>query len=163
MAYWSGSMAGKAIAETLFGINNPSGKLPFTYPKYSGNLATYDLKYSSLLEDLGKGDTETGYDVQYPFAFGLSYTVFEYSNLKADHSFERNEELKVSVVVKNTGKVEGTEIVELFTWYQYSSITSSVKRLRYFKRAKLKHGESRTVFLLSKTMIYLLLTPNIIV
>jgi len=145
MAYWPGSMGGKAIAETLFGLNNPSGKLPFTYPKYSGNIVTYDLKYSDVQEDLGMGDTETGYDVQWGFGHGLSYTTFEYSALNCDTILKGEGELKLSVTIKNTGKVDGTEVVDLFTRDHYATITPSMKRLRAFQRVALKAGESKTI------------------
>ncbi len=145
MAYWPGSMGGKAISETLFGLNNPSGKLPFTYPKYSGNILTYDCKYSDVEEDLGMGDKETGYDVQWPFGFGLSYTTYEYSALNCNTVLKGDASLMVSVTVKNTGTVDGTEIVELYSRDHFASITPSVKRLRAFQRVVLKAGESKTI------------------
>ena len=145
MAYWPGSMGGKAIAETLFGLNNPTGKLPFTYPKYSGNIVTYDLKYSDVEEDLGLGNTDTGYDVQWGFGHGLSYTTFEYSALNCDTVLKGDGNIKVSVTIKNTGSVDGTEVVDLFTRDHFASITPSMKRLRAFQRVALKAGESKTI------------------
>lgn len=145
MAYWPGSMGGKAIAETLFGLNNPSGKLPFTYPKYIGNIVTYDLKYSDVQEDLGMGDTETGYDVQWGFGHGLSYTTFDYSALNCDTVLKGDGAIKVSVTIKNTGAADGTEVVDLFTRDHFASITPSMKRLRAFQRVALKAGESKTI------------------
>ena len=145
MAYWPGSMGGKAIAETLFGLNNPTGKLPFTYPKYTGNIVTYDLKYSDVEEDLGMGNTDTGYDVQWGFGHGLSYTTFEYSALNCDTVLKGDGSIKVSVTIKNTGAVDGTEVVDLFTRDHFASITPSMKRLRAFQRIALKAGESKTI------------------
>ena len=145
MAYWPGSMGGKAIAETLFGLNNPTGKLPFTYPKYSGNIVTYDLKYSDVEEDLGLGNTDTGYDVQWGFGHGLSYTTFEYSALNCDTVLKGDGSIKVSVTIKNTGAIDGTEVVDLFTRDHFASITPSMKRLRAFQRIALKAGESKTI------------------
>jgi len=145
MAYWPGSMGGKAIAETLFGLNNPTGKLPFTYPKYTGNIVTYDLKYSDVEEDLGMGNTDTGYDVQWGFGHGLSYTTFEYSALNCDTVLKGDGSIKVSVTIKNTGAVDGTEVVDLFTRDHFASITPSMKRLRAFQRVALKAGESKTI------------------
>ncbi len=161
MAYWPGSMGGKAIAETLFGLNNPTGKLPFTYPKYSGNIVTYDLKYSDVQEDLGMGDTETGYDVQWGFGHGLSYTTFEYSALNCDTVLKGDGSIKVSVTVKNTGSVDGTEVVDLFTRDHYASITPSMKRLRAFQRVALKAGESKTItFSISATDVSFINAQN---
>ncbi|MFM7022502.1 MAG: glycoside hydrolase family 3 N-terminal domain-containing protein [Flavobacteriales bacterium] len=146
MAYWPGYGGSKAIAETLFGLNNPSGKLPFTYPKYSGYQVSYDYKYADLDEELEIGMfTKTGYDVQWPFGFGLSYTTFAYSEIECDTVLKGSNKLNVSVTVTNTGKVDGTEIVELYTRDHYASIAPCMRRLRDFSRVTLKAGESKKV------------------
>jgi beta-glucosidase len=146
-AYWPGSQGAEAIADVLFGDYNPSGKLPYTYPKYTGSLLTYDHKYSELEEELIPGVfTLTGYRCQWPFGHGLSYTSFEYSNLKIDKdTLKANDKLTVTVDVQNTGNRDGKVAVELYSRDLYASITPSMKRLRKFTKIDLKAGESKTV------------------
>ena len=146
MAYWPGFGGSKAIVETLFGLNNPSGKLPFTYPKYSGYQVSYDYKFADVNEELEIGGfTNSGYDVQWPFGFGLSYTTFAYSALQCDTVLKGANKLNVSITVTNTGKVDGTEIVELYTHDHFASIAPCLRRLRDFTRVTLKAGESKKV------------------
>jgi len=143
MAYLPGNEGGRAIAEIVFGDANPSGKLPFTYPKYTNSLNTYDHKYTeSVLMENGY----IGVDPLYPFGFGLSYTQFEYSNLTLSKTnLKQTDSLNISVTVKNTGAREGSEVVQLYTRDEYASITPSVKRLKRFTKIKLKAGESKVV------------------
>jgi beta-glucosidase len=148
LAYWPGSQGGEAIADVLFGDYNPCGKLPFTYPKYSGDILTYDHKL--LDEAVEKVEPEYNFsykfDPQWPFGFGLSYTTFEYSNLKlSTEQLNGNDKLKVSVTVKNSGKLGGKETIELYSRDLYASITPSVKRLRNFKKIYLDPGASQLV------------------
>jgi len=152
-AYWPGSQGGQALADILFGDYNPNGKLPYTYPAYTGMIMTYDCKYSEIEEELTPGSFGlTGYRPQWPFGFGLSYTKFEYSNLKLNKSsIVGDEKLTISVDVKNAGDKDGKEAVELYSRDMYASITPSMRRLRKFTKIDLKAGESKTVsFELSK-------------
>jgi len=143
MGYYPGQEGGRAISDVLFGKINPSGKLPYTYPKYSGNALTYYHKKADIR------DANWGYDgfyTQYEFGFGLSYTSFEYSNFKIDKdSFSGNEGLRISVSVKNTGKREGKEVVQLYLKDLVASVAPDSKRLMRFEKINLKPKESKIV------------------
>jgi beta-glucosidase len=145
--YLPGNFGGDALADVLYGTVNPSGKLPYTYPMYANTLVTYDHKPSEEQNKMqGVYDYESDFAVQYPFGFGLSYTTFEYSDLAVSKkAISPNENLMVSVTVKNTGKIEGKEVVQLFVSDLYASITPDVRRLRGFDKISLKPGESRKV------------------
>jgi beta-glucosidase len=149
MAYLPGDEGGRAIASVLYGEENPSGKLPFTYPRHTGSLITYDHKYS---EKLDKNFGENGYNPQFPFGFGLSYTSFEYSDLTfSKDSLSANEKLNVSVKIKNTGSRKGKEVVQMYVSDLYASITPSVKKLKGFQKIELNAGEAKELsFVLSK-------------
>lgn len=139
MAYLPGNEGGPAIADILFGDTNPSGKLPFTYPKYPNDLTNYDHKYTEALNN-------AKYDPQFPFGFGLSYTSFTYSNLKIDKTeYSKNEAIQISVDVTNTGKLKGKESVQLYISDLVASITPAVKRLRGFEKIELEPGQTKTV------------------
>ncbi|MCU0428634.1 MAG: glycoside hydrolase family 3 C-terminal domain-containing protein [Cytophagaceae bacterium] len=142
-AYWPGDEGGRALAATLYGDNNPSGKLPYTYPKYSGSLVTYDHKLSE------KRDKDFGFNAfnpLYEFGHGLSYTSFEYTAMSVSKNLLKgNEKIQVSIQVKNTGAVEGKEVVQLYYRDQFASITPSVKKLVRFEKISLKPGETKTV------------------
>ena len=139
MAYLPGNEGGPAIADLLFGDVNPSGKLPFTYPRYPNDLTNYDHKYSETLNN-------TRYDPLYPFGFGLSYTSFTYSNLKIDKTeLGVKDQLQISVDVNNSGKVKGREAVQLYISDLVASITPAVKRLRGFEKIELEPGQTKTV------------------
>ncbi|MBE0651045.1 MAG: glycoside hydrolase family 3 C-terminal domain-containing protein [Bacteroidales bacterium] len=144
MAYLPGNQGGNAIANILFGDVNPSGKLPMTYPRYPNSLETYDYSYAEL--------NQHDYNPQFPFGFGLSYTSFAYSNLKiSNDTISGNQKLTISVDVKNTGKREGKEVVQLYIGDLYASIIPPVKRLRGFDKIDLQAGESKTVkFIIDK-------------
>jgi beta-glucosidase len=140
--YFSGNEGGDALADILFGDFNPSGKLPFTYPRYSNALVNY---YRKNLEN-GNSDDGHGYHPLYEFGYGLSYTTFRYSNLKIDKAdFKDNESVTVSVDVTNSGAREGKEAVLLYSSELYASITPDTKRLRAFDKVDLKTGETKTV------------------
>ncbi len=148
MAYWPGSQGGNAIADILYGDYNPNGKLPFTYPRYSGELMTYDHKWLDEAVEIVEPEYKYFYefDPQYPFGFGLSYTSFELSNLKLSaDQLAGDSKIKVSVDVKNTGHRSGQETVELYSRDHFASVTPSVKRLRAFRKVELKPGETKTV------------------
>jgi beta-glucosidase len=134
--YLPGMEGGQAIADVLFGDVNPSGKLPFTYPKYSGWHVCYDHKKSEDAE----------FDPQWPFGHGLSYTTFEYSNLKIDKKqLSPEDKLTVTVDVTNTGSREGAEIVQLFLSDIVATVTPPVKSLKRFRKIPLTAGQSLTV------------------
>ncbi len=145
--YLPGNFGGDALADILFGKVNPSGRLPYTYPMYANTLVTYDHKPSENQAKMsGMYDYESDYAVQYPFGFGLSYTTFSYDDLTLNSSeIDASGSIEVSVKVKNTGKMEGKEVVQLFTSDLYASITPDNKRLRGFEKVSLKPGEERTV------------------
>ncbi|MGB4341754.1 MAG: fibronectin type III-like domain-contianing protein, partial [Dysgonamonadaceae bacterium] len=129
---------------------NPSGKLPYMYPKFEQGLITYDHKPCQNIDQKMEGvydyDAETA--VQYPFGFGLSYTTFEYANLTIDKkSFVPGDTITVTVDVKNTGEMAGKETVMLFTNDLVASITPDVRRLRAFRKINLQPGEQKTVTL----------------
>ncbi|MBX9853121.1 MAG: glycoside hydrolase family 3 C-terminal domain-containing protein [Cytophagaceae bacterium] len=154
MAYIPGSQGHNAIADVLFGDYNPNGKLPFSYPKFSGDLLTYDHKYSEKVTELQPGRMgEQGYKPQWPFGFGLSYTKYEYSNLKlSSKTLSSGGTIKVSVDVKNAGSRAGKEAVELYTRDHFASITPPQQRLRKFKKVTINPGQVVTVeFELSKS------------
>lgn len=148
MAYYLGNEGGDALAAVLFGDVNPSGKLPITYPRHANALFHYYRKYAED-DDMGAID---GYNPQFEFGFGLSYTTFNYTDLMlSTDTLKGNQDLTVKVNVTNTGKREGMEVVELYTGELYASITPEVKRLRGFQKIDLEPGQSRTlVFHLNK-------------
>lgn len=139
VAMLPGMEGGQAIADIIFGDANPSGKLPFTYPKYTNGLTTYDHKFM-------ENSNGNIFDPQWEFGFGLSYTKFEYGNpvIEKD-SFSKDENIKVSVTVKNTGDREGKEAVELYLSDLYASVSRPVKQLKGFEKISLKPGEEKVV------------------
>ncbi|MDD5149861.1 MAG: glycoside hydrolase family 3 N-terminal domain-containing protein [Flavobacterium sp.] len=143
MGYYPGEEGGRAISDVLFGKINPSGKLPYTYPKYTGNAMTYYYKKTDIK------DADWGYNGFYPqfeFGFGMSYTTYEYSNLKINSEILKgNEELKISIDVKNTGSKEGKEIVEVYTKDLIASVSPDCRKLVRFAKINLKPGETKTV------------------
>jgi len=142
MAYLSGNEGGNALADILFGDANPSGRLPFTYPRYPNALVNY---YRKNIEN-GNSDDAQGYNPLYEFGYGLSYTTFAYSNLHISKpTLSANETLTISVDVKNTGTRVGKESVLLYISELYASVTPDTKRLRGFDKIELKPNESRTV------------------
>lgn len=147
-AYLPGNFGGDALADVLFGDVNPSGKLPYTYPRYPNSTISYIHKPSEEQKKAeGVYNYEADYNPQYLFAHGLSYTTFEYKDLKLGKTaIKKGENIRVSVTVTNTGKVTGKEVVHLFTSDLYaSSVTPDVKRLRRFEKIELKPGESKIV------------------
>lgn len=142
MAYRPSNYGAKAIVETLLGENNPSGRLPFTYPKYNGKLNTYDYKFKELEQQLVPGESNLlALEQQWPFGHGLSYTQFEYSNLKVSKlALVGAEVVTVTVNVKNIGSVDGKVSVELYSRDHYASVTPAQKRLRKYQKVFLKAG-----------------------
>ncbi|HQI50332.1 MAG TPA: glycoside hydrolase family 3 C-terminal domain-containing protein, partial [bacterium] len=150
MAWHGGTQAGQAIADVLFGAYNPSGRLPISWPRSASQLPLYynhkntgrpaaDSKYTSRYIDLPSGS-------QYPFGFGLSYSRFEYANLKLDTAeIGPAGFLQVSAEVKNSGSREGEEVVQLYIHDLVGSLTRPVRELKGFQRIHLLPGQSRSV------------------
>lgn len=147
LVYWPGNYGGDALADIIFGHVNPSGRLPFTYPRYPHSLINYWHKYSE--EQIGQPgiyNYESDYNPLYEFGWGLSYTTFNYSNLKLSRkTLRENEILSVNVTVTNTGSIAGKEVVLLYTSDLYASIAPDMKRLRRFEKVFLQPSESVTV------------------
>lgn len=147
--YLPGIYGADALADILAGDVNPSGKLPYTYPAYPNSLVPYFHKYSDEQVNTDAAyNYEGDYNFEYPFGYGLSYTTFAYSNIKLDKSqlpLNSNEEVTVSVDVKNTGSCDGKEVVQLYTSDLVASLVPDVKRLRRFEKVALKAGETKTV------------------
>ena len=140
-AWEPGSLGGRAIAEILTGKVNPSAKLPVTIPRSEGQIQMiYNHKKSQYYHPYTDGPSTP----LYPFGFGLSYTQFRFDSLRiAKNEFSRTEPVEVSVTIKNSGKVDGTEVVQLYIQDIYSSPTRPVKELKDFRRVSLKAGESK--------------------
>jgi len=148
LAYWPGSGGAKAIASILAGKTNPSGKLPFTYPRHSNNLLTYDRKHTNLLAEISAPGQITINPArpQWEFGHGLSYTSFEISNLTLDsNTLTADGKLKICVEVQNTGLRPGQEVIELYTSDLYASLTPPGRRLRAFRKIELLPGAKQTV------------------
>lgn len=142
-----GNYGADALAALLAGEENFSGRLPFTYPKYTNKFAVYDYKPSENQGTMaGVYNYNAVMDVQWPFGHGLSYTTFEYSDMTVSaENFASGDVLKVTVDVTNTGEVAGKESVLLFSSDLYASSTPDVRRLRAFDKVLLQPGETKTV------------------
>lgn len=142
-----GNYGGDALAQLLSGKANFSGKMPYTYPKEINSLANYDFKKSEEVGTMeGAYDYNAKITQQWGFGQGLSYTTYQYSNLKVDKaSFAHDDVIRVSVEVKNTGKVAGKESVLLFSSDLMASMVPDGRRLRAFDKVTLQPGESKTV------------------
>jgi beta-glucosidase len=167
MAWHGGTMAGPAISDILTGAVNPSGKLPVTWPKEVGQIPIYynhpntgrpadpktfvaiqDIPVEAWQSSLGNNShyLDAGYEPQFPFGFGLSYTVFAYDNLKIEKkTLKNNDRLKVSAIVTNTGNTAGTETVQLYVRDITGSIVRPIRELKDFLQIELKPQESKTV------------------
>jgi beta-glucosidase len=159
--WWLGSEAGNAIADVLFGDYNPSGKLPMTFPREEGQIPIYynhfntgrpsindDKMYKSAYIDLPNTP-------KFAFGFGLSYTTFDYTDLKLSKSkMKINETIEVSLTIKNTGKFTGEEVVQLYLRDQVGSVIRPIKELKDFQKIKLEAGEMKTVkFIIDNTKL----------
>jgi len=142
-----GNMGGDALVNLVSGKSNFSGKMPYTYPKEINSLANYDFKKSEEVGTMeGAYDYNAKITQQWGFGYGLSYTSYQYSNLKVSQSdFRHGDIIKVSVDVKNTGKVAGKESVLLFSSDLISSMVPDGRRLRAFDKIELQPGETKTV------------------
>jgi beta-glucosidase len=139
LGFLPGMEGGRALADVLFGDVNPSGKLPCSYPKSANGFVTYDHKPLEEKE-------QNVYAPQFPFGFGLSYTSFGYSDLRLGHEvIGHGEEQTVSVTVRNTGKVAGKEVVQLYLQDEYGSVSRPVRQLKGFCKIALAPNEEREV------------------
>lgn len=153
--WFAGSEAGSAIADVLFGNENPSGKLTTTFPRSVGQVPIYYSQKNTgrpLVNKEGKFEKfKSNYidernEPLFPFGFGLSYTTFDYSNLKiSSEKMSFNEKLKVTVDVANTGNYDGKEIVQLYIRDMVGSVTRPLKELKGFQKIMIKKGEKQTV------------------
>lgn len=167
-SFHPGTMGGPAIADILFGKVNPSGKTPVTFPRMSGQVPIYYAQHKTgrpanptemLIDEIPveAGQTsvgcrsfylDAGNSPLFPFGYGLSYTTFEYSNLSlASDKLTAQDTLSISFTLKNTGKYNGTEVVQLYVQDKVGSVTRPVKELKRFQRVTLKAGESTQVSL----------------
>lgn len=146
--YLLGNEGGNVVADAMIGKINPSGRLPYTYPRYTNSLLNYYRKYTENKE----ASEVAGYDPQWEFGTGLSYTTFKYSNLKISSSkLPETGSISVSVDVTNTGKVAGKESVLMYVSDLVATITPEFKRLRGFEKIDLQPNQTRTVtFQISK-------------
>lgn len=147
--YLPGNYGGEALAAILYGDVNPSGRLPYTYPRHVNALTTYDHKPCETMDVMeGAYNYEAVVSVQWPFGYGLSYTTFAYANLQVDKAgFRSGDRLTFTVDVTNTGKRAGKEVVMLFSSDLAASISPDVRRLRAFEKVGLQPGETRRVTL----------------
>ena len=147
-AWQLGTESGNAIAEVLFGEYNPAGKLPMTFPRSVGQIPIYYNHYSTGRPGPKKEVFWSHYSNEsnqplYPFGYGLSYTQFEYSDLKIDDS--NKAAIKVSATVKNTGMMKGEEVVQLYLRQKIGSVVRPVKELKGFNKISLEPNQSKTV------------------
>ncbi len=145
--YLPGNFGGDALSDVLSGKVNPSGKLPYTYPAYPNSLIPYYFKPSEVQNNSQGAYNYVGeVNNLYDFGFGLSYSEFTYSNLEINNDqFNLDDSIKISVNVKNSGKIDGSETVQLYSSDLYASLTPDVKRLRDFDKIELKAGEMKTI------------------
>ncbi|MEW6194888.1 MAG: beta-glucosidase BglX [Bacteroidota bacterium] len=150
-AWYPGISTSYAVTNVLFGDYNPNGKLPVTFPRYVGQVPVhYNHKNTGRPHNPTNHYTSYYMDLEntplFPFGYGLSYTTFEYSDLKLEkNQIKKDESLKVTVNVKNTGKYEGKEVVQLYIRDLVGSVTRPVKELKDFAKISLKPGETKTV------------------
>lgn len=144
-----GNFGGDALANILAGDTNPSGKMPYTYPRHQAELTTYDYRVSEEMDKMeGAYDYDAVVSVQWAFGYGLSYTTFKYDNLRCSKSeFGVNDDLVFTIDVTNTGNCTGKEVVMLFSRDMVASLTPDNRRLRAFQKVELKPGETKTVTL----------------
>lgn len=166
-AWHPGSMAGPAIADLLFGIESPSGKLPVSFPRMVGQIPIYYSQKNTgkpptpetvvHLDDIEPRATQTslgmtafhldaGYTPLYPFGYGLSYSEFTYENIKATpNAFKIGETLEIGATLTNVGKVEAEEVAQLYIRDLVGNVTRPVKELKGFQKIRLKPGESQSL------------------
>ena len=145
--YLPGNFGGDALSDVLSGKVNPSGRLPYTYPAYPNSLIPYYYKPSEVQNNSQGAYNYVGeVNNLYDFGFGLSYSEFTYSDLEINNDqFNLDDSIKISVNVKNSGKIDGSETIQLYSSDLYATLTPDVKRLRDFDKVVLKAGESKTI------------------
>lgn len=151
--WWLGCEAGNAIADVLFGDYNPSAKLTMTFPRSVGQIPIYYSHFNTgrpAMNDENRFYTSAYIDLsiypRYEFGYGLSYTTFEYSNLQlSSNQMKGDDKIEASVTIKNTGKYDGDEVVQLYLRDLVGSIVRPVKELKDFQKISLKAGESKTI------------------
>ena len=151
--WWLGTKGAEAIADVLFGDHNPSGKLPMSFPRTEGQIPIYYNYYNTGRP--ARNDSDVNYvsayidlpnSPKFPFGYGLSYTNFFYSNITlSSNTMKGNQALKATMTVSNTGKYNGTEVVQLYIRDLVGSVVRPVKELKGFQKIELKTGESKTV------------------
>jgi beta-glucosidase len=143
-AYLPGDYGGEALSDILLGEANPSGKLPYTYPRYDGVIEYYDYVNSETKTNKTDG---LPINPQWAFGHGLSYTSFSYSDLSIKTTYDKkgNDLYEASVLVKNSGKKEGKEVVQWYITDEYASVTPANKKLKGFEKISLAPGESKNV------------------
>ncbi len=151
-AWQLGTQTGNAVAEVLYGDYNPSGKLPISIPRNVGQCPIYYNSYNTGRPVNSDNNVFWSHYIdvektpQYAFGHGLSYTTFEYKNLKIDKvAFAINEPVKISVEVTNTGNYEGKEVVQLYLHDITASLARPIKELKGFELVTLKKGETKTI------------------
>ncbi|MCF8323016.1 MAG: beta-glucosidase BglX [Flavobacterium sp.] len=151
-AWQLGTQTGNAVAQVLYGDYNPSGKLPMSFPRNVGQCPIYYNHYATGRPTNSENNVFWSHysDVentpQFPFGFGLSYTKFEYKNLKIDKTtFAKDEPIKVSIEVSNRGNYDGKEVVQLYLRDEAASLARPVKELKGFELTELKKGETKTI------------------
>jgi beta-glucosidase len=151
--WWLGSEAGNAIADVLFGDYNPSGKLPMSFPREEGQIPIYYNHFNTgrpapneTASNYVSAYTDIKNSPKFPFGYGLSYTSFEYSNLKlSQNKIKNTEKIAVLLNVTNSGKVAGEEVVQLYLRDKVGSVVRPIIELKDFQKIKLNAGETRTV------------------
>ncbi|WP_316928394.1 beta-glucosidase BglX, partial [Sphingobacterium spiritivorum] len=150
--WFGGTETGKAVADVLFGDVNPSGKLPATFPKNVGQIPLYynakttgrPLEQGKWFQKFRSNYLDVDNDPLYPFGYGLSYSAFQYNNLRLSTSkLQKQGKIKVTVDVKNTGKYDGEEVVQLYIRDMVGSVTRPVKELKGFQKIAFKAGETK--------------------
>lgn len=147
--YLPGNEGARALVDILYGDVNPSGRLPYNYPKYPNSLEKYNRKYTESISEGEQNDDakyEKSYSPQFEFGSGLSYTTFKYSNLKIDKTeISNSDDINVSVTVTNSGNKAGKETVLLYLSDNFATITPEFKSLKRFQKINLAPNESKTV------------------
>ncbi|TRX24181.1 glycosyl hydrolase [Flavobacterium franklandianum] len=151
--WWLGSEAGNAIADVLFGDYNPSGKLPMSFPREEGQIPIYYNHFNTGRP--ARNETNTNYvsaytdlpnSPKFPFGFGLSYTTFQYADLKlSKQKMKSDESIEVSLTIKNTGDFAGEEVVQLYLRDKVGSVVRPILELKDFKKINLEVGETKTI------------------
>ena len=143
LAYQPGSMRGMAIADVIYGEVNPSGRLPFTYPRYEHGISTYDHAYADEVDPMYGTN---GFNPQWEFGHGLSYSEFTYANLSLGRdSVFKDDTLIVLVELENNGSRTGKGVVQVYISDEVASLVPSVKRLRDFEKIELDENQSKSV------------------